>query len=396
MVYVNGFGVGGYVLLQSTDGGQSWQPVPDDEFTREKIRWLLIPVQSPEKLYAAGNAGVFETEDGGHNWTFQNTRSPLASVDAIAISPVENGPTYACVAGSIYSSLDPEQGQWQRGQGLLAYEVRGIVADPLEANTAYAKVYLPNKWSVYITRDGGRNWQATGVPSGIPEAFLNDTTALDVAELDGGTILYIGTNGCGVLHSTDRGDTWEAWGRQDCSLPGEPKNVTALAIAPHSTDTVYAAADNNRVYVTEDRGRHWQPYPIPLTTKIIHLEPDPEIDGRVYLIAGSDGFWRSDDGARTWNLHSEGLEGKSIMSMVVDPDRAGVVFVGSTHGEVWRTEDSGQHWRSVREDLVVVDISAMSTRGLQDGILLGSESDRGGGIYRYHPGSLKHLLRGDE
>jgi len=386
VAYMDAFGIGGYVVWKTEDGGQNWRHVSDDQFTREGMRWLLIHEREPGTLYAAGGAGFFETQDGGDSWIFHRSiGAPLASVNDIAVSPFSDGPTYASVGGAIYSSLNPETGVWKRGDGLLAIHVRDIVPDPDNAATAYAGVYLPNKWSVFTTMDGGETWQSTPPPVDIPERYLNDTMALDIARMDGRTVLYAGTNGCGVFYTTDRGASWESGGRKDCSPSGDaPKNVLDLAIDPRSADTLYVAAESSRVFITEGRGRSWQSYPTPLTTEIIAIEVDPEIEGRVYLIAGSDGFWRSDDGAKTWERYSMGLEEKSLSSMAIIPGMAETLFVGAISGEVWKTVDGGQHWTPVRENLAVTNISTLASGILKGTIWLGGND----GLYRYEPGTL--------
>jgi photosystem II stability/assembly factor-like uncharacterized protein len=392
VVYMDAFGVGGNILWKSEDCGQNWRHVLDDQFTREEIGQLLIPKQEPDRLYAAGLAGLFETQDGGNSWTFyRSIGSPLASVDNIAVSPFDDGPIYASVRGAVYSISDLREGIWERGHGLLADDVRDIVPDPTNPTIAYAGVYLPNKWSVFVTVDGGKTWQPTTPPLQIPEKYLHDATALDIAKIDSSTILYAGTNGCGVIHTTDQGVSWEIGERQDCLLPGNaPKNIQDLVIDPHSANSLYVAADDARFFVTEDRGQNWQSYPTPLTTEITAIGADPEIEGRVYLIAGAEGFWRSDDSGKTWRPYSKGLEERSLSAMVVVPDAAETLFVGATSGEVWETTDGGQNWKPVRENLAVTDISVLVSGRREAGILLGSLRD---GIYQYQPGSLPSLQR---
>lgn len=389
VVYMDAFGVGGYILWKSENNGQTWHHVSDDQFTREGLKWLLIPGERAGVLYTAGAAGLFETADGGSSWAWhQDLGVPLAGVKDIAVGVGNEGPTYAAVGGSVYASSDPEVGRWVRGSGLLAIEVRDVVVDLRDPAVAYAGVYLPGEWSVFITRDGGRTWQQTIPPRGIAEWYLNDTMALEVGATAEGGVLYAGTNGCGVVHSTDQGVTWEAWGRQDCSLPlSAPKNILDLAIDPSSPDKLYAAADSAKVYVTTDRGRTWESYPISLSTEINAIETDPEIEGRVYLIAGSSGFWRSDDGAETWRKLSRGLEEKPLSALAVVEGLAEEVFVAAASGEVWKTTDGGEHWTLQRENLAVSSILTIASVGEQ--IWLGGND----GIYRYEPGSLPGIRK---
>jgi photosystem II stability/assembly factor-like uncharacterized protein len=391
VVYVNGYGIGGHLLWKSEDFGQNWRQA-SNEFTREAMRWLLIPRQEPSKLYIAGLAGFFESENGASSWNFHSSiESPVASIDNITISPLRDGPIYASAGGAVFFTSELNQSAWGRGRGLLAESVRDIVPDPTNPYAAYAGVYLTNKWSVFVTLDGGKTWQATSPPSAIPERYLNDTTSLDIAVTERGTILYAGTNGCGVIHTTDKGSSWETWGRQDCLIPrSAPKHILDLVIDPHSPETVYVAADSTKFFVSQDRGHTWESYAIPVTTEIAAIEADPVVKGRVYLIAGAEGFWRSDDSGKTWASYSRGLGDNALSTMVTDPVAAETVIVGTINGDVLETTDGGRSWQSIRENLVVSDVWVVASGGPDVGVLLASRHD---GLYQYQRGSLTYLWR---
>jgi photosystem II stability/assembly factor-like uncharacterized protein/transcriptional regulator with XRE-family HTH domain len=385
---MDAYGVGGYVVWTSNDAGRSWQHVSDDRFTREP----LFLYAGGRKVYAAGMAGWFETSDGGRSWEYaSDIGAPLAIANDFAVSPVSGGPTYAVVRGSVYSALEPERGGWVRANGLPAEIVRDIEPDPVRGDVAFAGIYQPGKWSVYYTTDRGVSWQPTTLPDGIPERDLNDTSAIAVSATDGGSIIYAGTIGCGVLRSADGGVTWDTWGRKDCS-PGSdaPKDVIDLAIDPVDHDIVYAAADTNRVYVSTDGGRNWQAHPTTLSAEITAIAADPKVPGRLYLVAGADGFWRSDDGATTWKQMGVELLSKSVRTLVVVPGLSETVVVASTDGNVWLTTDGGLDWRSLNNGLILPGISALAVANFQGGLLVGSNL---GGIYRYQPGEWPHLER---
>jgi photosystem II stability/assembly factor-like uncharacterized protein len=388
LLLMDAFGIGGNIVWRSDDAGQSWQPVADDRFTREPLMLLA----GHERVYAAGPAGFFETSDGGWSWEYaSDIGAPTATVLDIALSPIAAGPTYALVGGSIYSTLEPDSGGWARAGGLPAVEVRDVEPDPTLADVAFAGVYLPNKWSVYYTADRGVSWHQTIAPEGIPESFLNDTRTIVLSAADNEAVMYAGTTGCGVFRSDDRGMTWRTWGRVDCSLSGDaPKDLIDLAIDPYDPDTVYAAADKNRVYVSRDGGERWQAGSIALTAPIVAIATDPVVRERLYLTAGPDGFWRSDDGARTWTHTGKELESKSVRHLVVVPGVAETIMLATTAAEVWKSTNGGLAWKLVNEELAVSGISALAATDSRGGLLLGNDL---GGMYRYRPGSWPNLQR---
>ena len=308
-VFVNAAGIGGNIVWMTKDFGANWSPVPDTTFTREYGRLAVDPSQ-PDVLYLYGMAGLFSTRDGGQSWAFvDNIGAPIATISGVSVSPQAQGATYLLVNGSVYSSLGQHINHWTRSPNLPAVYVRMVVPDPTDAKVAYAGVYLPNQWSVFITEDNGASWHATAEPTTIRRKFLNDTMALAVASAGTEQILYAGNNGCGVIHSLDRGKTWNTVGHTDCDFADGPKNVIDVAVAPGSLDTVFAAAESTVIYVSHDRGKQWQARKLDITNSINHVLADPKIPGRVYLIAGADGFWRSDDGGQSWEKHAEGSGG---------------------------------------------------------------------------------------
>lgn len=389
-VFAATYSIGGYTVLQSVDGGREWEPVDNDQFTREQLK-LYIDRQAPSTLYAAGDAGLFETSNDGASWLFSpDIGSPLAAIQRIAISPLVGGSTYTAVGGAIYVSAHIDTGSWQRSQQLTALKVNDIFADPVLTDTAYAAVHLTNKWSIFITTNGGKTWQVTQPPADIPEKYFNYTTGFASAATPHERILYVGTNICGVLASKDGGMQWQTVGHKDCFLhENEPRNVLDLAVDPLVTNRLYVAADKTKIYTTEDQGKSWQvAEPEGIKGSITEIQADRQLSNRVYLIAGSDGFWRSDDSARSWQKFSEGLENQLLVDFVTVPGADETLYVASTNGGVWRSTDGGRRWVSIRENLVTTDVTTLVYDERAKVLYIGSEKDV---LYKFNPGSITHL-----
>ena len=388
VLFVNSFGVGGNSTWKSYDYGERWESVGDADFTRDRLS-LAFSAHHPSVLYAAGLPGLLESGDAGNHWDIASLGAPLAAIHKIAISPFANGPVYIAVGSSIYSDLGNEAGEWQRGHGLIGVVVRKVTPDLAQRDRAYAAVYLPNRWSVFVTQDGGRTWAPTAAPTTIPERFLNDASALAQAQTPLGAAIYAGFYGCGILYSPDGGVNWETGGRHNCELPKEaPKSVIDIAIAPLGTDTVYAVGDSTWSYRSHDRALTWEATPLPLTHEILDLDVDPMIQGRLYLVAGADGFWRSDDDGHTWRPYATGLAGKSLVHIATVPTSAESLYIAAATGEVWWTRDGGEHWQLVSENLPSSAVGAISFHPQRGELVIGSLQ---GGLFRYSPGSIAKL-----
>lgn len=387
-IYVAGWGIGGQVLWKSLDGGLTWNHSKDDTFSRQTMLGILSSPQNPNRLYIAGDAGIFVTEDGGGSWLFENIDSPQIPVEGIKISANDGGPTYIQYGGALFSSgSSSDKIQWKRGRGLAATTIRDLTTDPDNPLVAYTAVYVQNEWSVFRTDDGGESWVKTGLPP-IPEPELGDTKQVVIAKSADTEILYAGSNGCGVFHSLNGGQTWETFGRKECKVESEsaPRNVLAMAVAYENPNLLYVAAESTRFYVSSDRGEEWQTYTLSITSQIDKIAPDPYLPGHIYLIAGVDGFWRSEDGGRNWEMQSEGLENSSLVDLVVVPDRPETLFIAADSGEIWKTTNGGRNWTSIRENLPLTQIGALAfdvrTRELWTGSRLG-------GLFKYQLGYLE-------
>lgn len=389
-VYASAYGFGGHVLWLSGDAGKNWQPVNNNAYNREYIHSIIPSPYTPENLLVAGAAGLFEIQDQGRTWTTHDLHTPLSPVLRLEISSALNGPIYATNNGSLFTIPRGQPEKWQRGINLPALEVRAIESDIRGPQIAFAGVYLPQKWSVFITRDGGVTWQPTIMPP-IYEGLVNDTTTLALAQGLDGPILYVGTNGCGVIHSVDYGQSWETFGRTDCTLNDKsPRNIADIAVDARHSDRVIVAADNNSVYISNDRGKTWERFNLPLQNQIGSIAVDPKIAGRIYVTAGVDRFWRSDDGGHTWHKYSNTLKEVAVEGLTVVPNRAETLFIVADNGEVWKTVDGGDTWISIRQNLKVTGLTSVVFDLQMNELLV---SSRNGGVYRYRPGILENVRR---
>jgi hypothetical protein len=63
-------------------------------------------------------------------------------------------------------------------------------------------------------------------------------------------IIYAGTNGNGVLRSTDQGQFWITAG-----MAGQI--AKSLAVSPHHPGTIYAGTKPSCIFISSDFGEHW-------------------------------------------------------------------------------------------------------------------------------------------
>jgi photosystem II stability/assembly factor-like uncharacterized protein len=114
---------------------------------------------------------------------------------------------------------------------------------------------------------------------------------------------YFGTAGSGVWKTTDGGETWAC-----VSDSVRLTSIGAVAVAPSSPDVVYVGATG----------------------------------------AQTGGVYRSTDGGVHWDRVA--LEGRAVVSIVIDPKNADVAMAAALDAGVVRTMDGGKTWKSVLPD----------------------------------------------
>jgi photosystem II stability/assembly factor-like uncharacterized protein len=191
---------------------------------------------------------------------------------------------------------------------------------------------------------GQGRWTSLGGPVGGGVSRL----AIDPSAAN---TFYASILGAGLFKSSDCGAHWTALrdGLPPTALP------SVLAIDPRNPLRVYAAFDlPSGVFRTDDGGATWtllaggpfDPALGPLTPTLSGMLFSP-VDPVVVYASSAEGFFRSADGATTWQLQKKRsdlpFEPTNINFMTVDPGNGNMVFVGSFQN-VFLSRDGGVTW----------------------------------------------------
>ena len=172
-------------------------------------------------------------------------------------------------------------------------------------------------------------------------------------------VVYAGTQGGGVLRSTDSGATW-----QPAGLAG--RVIKSVAASPREPGVVYAGTKPALVFVSRDGGASWAELngfrrvrafwwlspaepPFSAYVQAIALSPsDPQV-----IVAGIEAgaVVRSADGGRTWQGHRPGAL-RDCHSLAFHARNGDWVYQGGGTGAgVACSRDGGQTWRQPRDGL---------------------------------------------
>ncbi len=403
-------------IYRSADAGSTFVHVLDHGYVTD----IQMGVDDPILGYAAWHpeydalgGAVYRTTDRGMTWlrVSQNLPHNLRIVKLV-VDPnnarrlylISGEGRFACGPAVAFFSMD-SGATWQRVGADLG-QLLDIAIDPrnpqvIYATTLNADCNAPDYWldldgALYRSTDGGHQWTLLTRRTGV---IWVRRDAPDTLRLIDPREPYPWNPDAGTWQSTDAGDTWQHIGRIDrwdygyqgaaywaygTCFDGIIHTLGEDLSEPNTlfwvtTQWVYGTFDGGvtfRNLFTEPVGRSgWRSRGIDNVNMLALAvsEADPE---RVYVGYFDIGFWRSDDGGRSWQSGNdaaftgdwEGFGG-NVASILADPARADVVwatFSGHQNGEyptyLVRSDKGGQKgsWRLSNTGLPAVEVMGLS------------------------------------
>ncbi len=337
----NGWGwdwSGGPVLLRTSDGGLTWQPVAlPQNLTLSGWSSFFLNANSAWLSAADAQAApiLLRTSDGGQHW------DSLASPSGLENLGGQPG----------YTFFTPQDG---------IAEVDGV-----GAGNRYVQVYE--------THDGGQSFQlipmkGTDGENGLPEGTLHlcsicsdifyyDLSRVIIVSGDMGSMQPVGTVRMQI--SFDKAQTWAS---QNLPLPAEyadslvsPYPIQFVGASDgflpvrllNYTATGETTTDVLVVYVTHDGGNTWSLAPA-------HLEQVPLI-ARLQFFSATQGMVQcgtslcfTSDGAQSWQPVGADLPADAQSNLqnltFVDTTHGWLIVSKDQHAQMYRTTDGGRNW----------------------------------------------------
>jgi photosystem II stability/assembly factor-like uncharacterized protein len=249
-------------------------------------------------------------------------------------------------------------GVWTGGGGSIA----AVAVDP----TTPTIIYAGSSASVFKSTDAGSTWVRKSFPTGVGGV---ETLAIDP---ENPATIYAGTTVGGVVKSTDAGETWTT---ANTGLPTPVGlfsfyQVTALAIDPTVSTTVYIATSFGELFKSIDGGADWRETDAGLRSpnfSVTTLAIDPERPATIYVGTSGGGVFKSTDAAATWTPIDTGLPsdlaGLPIAVVAIDPAVPATIYAasafGTSAGGVFKSVDGGMHWANADTGLPYPDVTAL-------------------------------------
>jgi len=315
----------GSALWKSTDGGDNWEELSDNEGFPEGTLGIIgvtVSPSDPENLYAmveAEEGGVYRSRDGGETWAKANEDRSL------------------------------RQRAW--------YYTR-IYADPADADTVY--VLNVRFWK---SKDGGKTFESIDVPHG-------DNHDLWIAPED--PLRMIESNDGGANVSFDGGATWS---RQDNQPTAQFYRVSLDDHVPFRL--LGGQQDNSAVRIlhrTRGRGigtRDWEPTAGGESGHIAAKPGEPDVvyggsyggfllraDHRTEEVRGVD-VWP--DNPMGWGAAELAYRFQWNFPIFFSPHDPETLYAAAN--VLFRTRDGGGSWEAISPDLTRNDESKMGPSG---------------------------------
>src|SRR5206468_7482220 len=197
-------------VWKSTDGGQSWRPLWDEQDTMACGAIAIAPAAANTVYVATGEwtpgwspsfpgTGVFVSTDAGATWT-QRTAVVSRRIAQILVSPTDANRVYVAGEDGFERSTDGGV-TWTT---VRAGEISDAVIDPNSANTLYINVRSDG---IYKTTDGGTTWTklAGGAPTGGNADWIRLAIGRNGAS---GSNLVLAKRSGTIYRTTDGGANW--------------------------------------------------------------------------------------------------------------------------------------------------------------------------------------------
>ncbi len=368
-----------YALYESTDGGQSWLRI--DESIGDD--WVNASFDADDQVVFTADRNLYRYDPRSKGWVSQEGNLQLTEFWNIALDPQNPDAIYGIAQDQVTGLKFDAYNPWTYMDG-AGGEVGKILVDPTDSDRLY--VYNPTDPANMVRRslDGGQSWStilgeliATLVGEKPPDfkyyywlgRAVQRSFVLDPSQP---TRMLVATGY--ILETTDASGATPSWSVfSDVLSPSGTESdtyITALAIAPSASETVYAATADGHVWVTDDNGGSWGERDDGLfgasAGRIVDLDIDPTVPTRAFAVTtGQGGIWLlSQQGSKlVWqNVSGDFPTNLGATSLFVDwryvvPS----LYVGTDRG-VYHSVDVGKHWKRFGLDMpntLVTDLKAI-------------------------------------
>lgn len=325
-------------VFTSNDGGANWSPLGGADFPFPSLtRWLWIDPADPDVMLVT--TGIFDREADTPDDTF-------ASGPGVGVyRTTDGGVTWSQSNTGMNPAASLFVGGFDRHPS-----IPGTIMVATGNNTDWLIKNIPG--AVYRSTDGGLSWTGVTPLPAFPGEF-ETFTAVAYAPSNG-NIVYAGS-AAAIHRSADGGNTWTRYSGEN-DAPWGPPGVRSgvpidMVVSPTDPDTIFINNYGGGVFRSTDGARTWEVWSEGYTgADINQVATGPGASGRV-IINGRSGCFASDDAGSTWQGLAFGpgvvAEGMAIAFDPSDSSGDTLLMSDEREGFIVRSTDGGRNWQLV-------------------------------------------------
>ncbi len=406
-------------IYRSTSLGEKWAKLPGIPFSARRTYALLPHPTEAKVIFAGTSEGLWRATDGGKRWRLLTSKSYV--IRAIAVHP--SNPKKVVIATDDFGVQVSENlgdNFIDGNAGFIHRHVLALLPDAAEKGRVLASVYHDGTaGSVFVSSDGGENWQPSSTGLGPRDVFAFYQLPEDA------NVIYAGTNS-GVFRSNDRGASWSFVGKVEPKPEVKSKSKKARSTKRKaaietddgasrslykpryiSVEANYQSRSKTPPKKTQSRKRKPAPKKQPepeiieptgpplfnITTQVDGMAGFVDAEGQRGLMAATrNGLYVTMDETKGWEkVYIEGYDAEGpVFAISIHKDAPSRILIGTKDG-LFISDDSGKNWRQAGRgpEGVTVKSIAQDPRDA-DLILLGTNQF----LYRTTNGGRTWVRRG--
>ena len=367
-----------YKLYESTDGGLTWveaETIADD--------WVNMTFDANNNGVVTADRNVYRYSPKTKTWIGREGNLQVTQFYDITLDPQNPDRAYGVAQDHF------DAGKFQ-GTILWDYmspaggETGKVLVAPKNSNTLYVSDPLDCVANlVRRSTNGGANWTTIYQNNSYQAEDYDLAYSVQksfVMDPQNPKRLVIGLTQ--VFECQDATVANPAWSAISMVLSPSSavgsQYITALAIAPSDSQTIYAATADGHVWTTTNGGGNWKQNDSGLfgtANTIFDMRIDPGDPKRVVTATGGPGgknVWLLDPASGTWKNISGNLPTNlAVASVCVDWKKSQPIVYAGTARAVYRSIDSGANWQkfglylpnTVVNDLQIIPASHILAAG---------------------------------